>query len=130
VSFEVMSTGSAVTLEVLPGDGPAHPRLTLAASSVTVGPTAGNAVASARLWLIYETGSVGEVVTDSLTVSHVAGGETWTVTIAANTVARKVGAAVLVLDRSGSMSEDRGDGQSKHDSLTQAASIFVDVMLE
>ena len=130
VSFEVMSTGSAVTLEVLPGDGPVHPRLTLAASSVTVGPTAGNAVASARLWLIYETGTVGEVITDSLTVSHVAGGETWTVTIAANTVARKVGAAVLVLDRSGSMSEDRGDGQSKHDSLTQAASIFVDVMLE
>ena len=28
------------------------------------------------------------------------------------------------------MSEDRGDGQSKHASLQQAASIFVDVMLE
>lgn len=130
VSFEVMSTGGAVTLEVLSGNGPSHPRLTLANSTVTVGPTVGNAVTTARLWVIYETGAVGEVVNDQLTVSHVAGGETWTVSIAANTVARKVGAAVLVLDRSGSMSEDRGDGQSKHDSLTQAASIFVDVMLE
>src|SRR5262245_55714766 len=34
------------------------------------------------------------------------------------------------MDRSGSMAEDRGDGQSKHASLQQAASIFVDVMLE
>ena len=32
-------------------------------------------------------------------------------TITANTVARKTAAAALVLDRSGSMSEDRGDGQ-------------------
>ena len=28
------------------------------------------------------------------------------------------------------MNDDRGDGQSKHDSLQQAASIFVDVMVE
>jgi L-lysine epsilon oxidase-like protein/von Willebrand factor type A domain-containing protein len=130
VSFEVMSTGSAVTLEVKPADMPTNTRLTLAATSVTVGPTVGNAVATARLWVIYETGAVGESITDQLVVSHVAGGETWTVTISANTVARKVGAAVLVLDRSGSMAEDAGDGQSKHDSLTKAGSIFVDVMLE
>ena len=43
---------------------------------------------------------------------------------------RKTAAAALVLDRSGSMAEDRGDGQTKHASLQQAASIFVDVMLE
>ncbi len=130
VAFEVMSPSAAVTLEVLPGNGPTHPRLKLAASSVTVGPTAGSAVATARLWLIYETGPVGESITDQLTVSHVAGGETWTVTISANTVGRKIGAAVLVLDRSLSMAEDGGDGQTKHDNLTKAASIFVDVMLE
>ena len=45
-------------------------------------------------------------------------------------MARKTAAAALVLDRSGSMAEDRGDGQSKHASLQQAATIFVDVMLE
>lgn len=130
IAFEVRSTGSAVTLEVQPGDGPAHPRLTLSATADTVGPTAGNEIATARLWLIYETGAVGETITDDVTVRHVASGQSWTITVSANTVGRKVAAAALVLDRSGSMSEDRGDGQSKHQSLKEAASIFVDVMLE
>lgn len=130
VAFEVRSPGSAVTLEVQSGDEPTHPRLTLVATSDSVGPTSGNAIATARLWVIYETGSVGEVLTDQLTVRHVASGQTWTVTVTANTVARTLAAAALVLDRSGSMSEDRGDGQSKYQSLKEAASIFVDVMLE
>lgn len=130
IAFEVKSTGSAVTLDVQPGDGPAHSRLTLVATSDTVGPTAGDDIETARLWVIYETGSVGETITDEVTVSHVASGQSWTVSITADTVARKVAAATLVLDRSGSMSEDRGDGQSKYQSLKEAASIFVDVMLE
>ena len=54
----------------------------------------------------------------------------WTITIDGDTVARKTAAAALVLDRSGSMAQDRGDGLSKHVSLQQAAAIFVDVMLE
>jgi hypothetical protein len=130
ISFEVRSTGGPVTLEVLAGDGPAHPRLTLDASSVTVGPTSGSAIATARLWLLYETGPVGESLVDQVTVRHTASGRSWTVGITASTVARKVAAAALVLDRSGSMSEDRGDGQTKDTSLRQAAAIFVDVMLE
>ena len=130
IAFEVRSPGAAVTLEVQPGDGPAHPRLQLTASSDTVGPTAGNQIATARLWVVYQTGTVDESITDQVTVRHVASGRTWTVTITANTVGRKVAAAALVLDRSGSMSENRGDGQSKYQSLVQAASIFVDVMLE
>jgi L-Lysine epsilon oxidase N-terminal/L-lysine epsilon oxidase C-terminal domain/von Willebrand factor type A domain len=130
IAFEVKSTGAAVTLEVQPGDGPTHPRVTLVATSDTVGPTAGNAIATARLWVLYETGPVNEVLMDQVTVRHVASGKAWTVTITANTVARKVAAAALVLDRSGSMTEDRGDGQSKYQSLKEAASIFVDVMLE
>lgn len=130
IAFEVRSTGAAVTLEVLPGDQPSNLRLQLDSSSVTVGPTAGSDIATARLWLRYETGPLGEVLTDQTVVSNVASGRSWTVTITANTVGRKVAAAALVLDRSGSMSQDRGDGLSKHQSLTEAASIFVDVMLE
>jgi hypothetical protein len=130
IAFEVRSTGAAVTLEVQPGDGPSHPRLQLTAPSDTVGPTSGNEIATARLWVVYQTGTVDESITDQVTVRHVASGRTWTVTITANTVGRKVAAAALVLDRSGSMSENRGDGQSKYQSLVQAASIFVDVMLE
>jgi hypothetical protein len=130
IAFEVRSTGAAVTLQVNSGDGPTHPRLTLNATSVTVGPTVGDAIATARLWLIYETGPVGETIVDQVTVTDAASSGTWTITVTANTVARKVAAAALVLDRSGSMSEDRGDGQSKHQSLVEAASIMVDVMLE
>ena len=66
----------------------------------------------------------------TVTVREPVSGQTWTITIDANTIARKTAAVALVLDRSGSMSEDRGDGQSKHVSLQQAAKIFVDVMLE
>jgi L-Lysine epsilon oxidase N-terminal/L-lysine epsilon oxidase C-terminal domain/von Willebrand factor type A domain len=130
IEFEVRSTSAAVTLEVQPGDGPSHPRLQLTAPSDTVGPTVGNQIATARLWVVYQTGTVDESITDQVTVRHLASGRTWTVTITANTVGRKVAAAALVFDRSGSMSENRGDGQSKYQSLVQAASIFVDVMLE
>ena len=65
----------------------------------------------------------------TLTVQD-ADGQTWTVTVTGDTVARVTAATALVLDRSGSMAEDRGDGQTKHASLQQAANIFVDVMLE
>ena len=131
IDFEVKSTSSSVTLAVNSGDGPAHPRLTLLQPpSVTVGPTAGNQIAIARLWVIYETGPAGESITDQVKVTDAVTAATWTITISANTVGRKVAAAALVLDRSGSMSEDRGDGQTKHQSLVEASSIMVDVMLE
>ena len=130
VVFEVKSTGAAVTLDLQAGSGPSHARLTVPDISVSVGPTIGNTVATARLWVIYETGAVNESITDQLTVMHAASGRTWNVTISANTAARKTTAVAMVLDRSGSMSESRGDSQSKHQSLKEAASIFVDVMVQ
>lgn len=128
IVFEIKSTGGPVTLDIQ--TPPAHPRLVPLSNSDTEGPTSGNAIATSRLWIIYETGPVNEVINDQVVVRHAASGQTWTITISANTVARKIAAAALVLDRSGSMSEDRGDGENKHRSLQQAASIFVDVMLE
>jgi hypothetical protein len=129
VVFEVQSTAAAVTLQFQ--SGPSFARVQrFTAGPVVVGPTVGDAIVPARLWITYETGAVGENVTDSVTVVHVESGRTWTIPITANTVARKTAAAALVLDHSGSMSEDRGDGVSKIQSLREAASIFVDVMLE
>ena len=129
VVFEVSSPSSAVTLKFQ--SGPSFARLVrFTASPVAVGPTAGNALVNARLWITYETGAVGEHVNDSVTIIHVESGKTWTVPITANTVARKTAAAALVLDHSGSMSEDAGNGVTKIQSLRDAASIFVDVMLE
>ena len=130
ISFEVISPSAAVTLEYAPGSAPSHAQLVAFNTSDTVGPTATNQVATARLWVIFQTGGIGAIPQQTVTVRHAASGQQWIVTIDANTVARKTAATALVLDRSGSMSEDRGDGQSKHRSLQEAANIFVDVMLD
>jgi len=131
ITFEVISPSSSVTLQYAPGGAPSHIQLVAFNSSVTVGPTPANGLATARLWVIYRTANAGDVLPpQTVTVQDSAGTQSWVITIIGNTVARKTAAAALVLDRSGSMAQDRGDGQSKHTSLQQAASIFVDVMLE
>jgi L-Lysine epsilon oxidase N-terminal/L-lysine epsilon oxidase C-terminal domain/von Willebrand factor type A domain len=131
IVFEVISPSSAVTLQYAPGGAPTHPQLVPFNTSVTVGPTPANGIATARLWVIYRTSNAGDVLPpQTVTVQDSGGTQSWTITITGDTVARKTAAAALVLDRSGSMSEDRGDGQSKHVSLQQAANVFVDVMLE
>ena len=131
ISFEVISPGSAITLEYAPGGAPNHPQLVAANPSVAVGPTGGSGVATARLWVIYKTGAApSTIATQTVTVQEPVSGQAWSITIDGNTIARKTAAVALVLDRSGSMAQDRGDGVSKHVSLQQAAEIFVDVMLE
>ena len=131
ITFEVISPGGPVTLQYAMGGAPTHPQLVAFNSSVTVGPTTATGIAIARLWIIYRTGAVGSVLPQqTVTVQDSGGTQSWNIIINGNTVARKTAAAALVLDRSGSMTEDRGDGQSKHVSLQQAAGIFVDVMLE
>src|SRR6185503_7672382 len=128
IVFEVQSA-SPVTLQIQ--TPPTHPRIqSLLGTAGSVGPTSGNQVATARLWLTYEPGAVGEFITDSVVVSRASTTQQWTVGISANTVARRKAVVGLALDRSGSMSENRGDGVSKIQSLREAASIFVDVMLD
>ncbi len=131
IVFEVISPSAAVILQYTPTGLPTNPQLTAFNTSVTLGPTAANTIATARFWIVYETGNVGDVLSpQTVTIEDSGGTQSWDIVITGNTVARKTAAAALVLDRSGSMSEDRGDGQSKHASLQQAASIFVDLMLE
>ncbi|SHM68755.1 LodA/GoxA family CTQ-dependent oxidase [Cryptosporangium aurantiacum] len=131
ITFEVTAANAPVTLEYAPGGAPAHPQLVAFNSSVTVGPTGPSGVATARLWVIYRTGLAGSALPPQrLTVRHVGTSSTWTVTVTGDTVARRTTAVALVLDRSGSMTEDRGDGVPKHVSLREAATAFVDVMLE
>lgn len=131
ITFEVISSLSAVTLQYAPGGAPSHPQLVAFNSSVTVGPTTPNGIATARLWVIYRTSNVGDALPpQTVRVQDSGGTQSWNITIIGDTVARKTAAAAMVLDRSFSMSEDRGDGQSKHASLQQAANVFVDVMLE
>jgi hypothetical protein len=133
ISFEVFSPSGPVTLQYAPRGAPFHPQLVAFNLSVTEWPTPVDAVATttARLWVTYRTGVIGSTLPpQTVTVQDSTGTQRWTITILGNTVARKTAAIALVLDRSGSMSKDRGDGQKKHTSMQKAASIFVDVMLE
>ncbi|GAA3395981.1 LodA/GoxA family CTQ-dependent oxidase [Cryptosporangium minutisporangium] len=131
ITFEVTAASAPVTLEYVPGGGPAHPQLVAFTQSVTVGPTGPSGVATARLWVIYRTGLAGALLPPQrLTIRQAGTSSTWTVTVTGDTVARRTTAVSLVLDRSGSMADDRGDGVPKHVSLRAAAAAFVDVMLE
>ena len=98
--------------------------------TITVGPTKGNEVATARLWITYETGPLGEVLTDRIVIRNPEERKTWTVTISANTVPRRHNVVALILERSQYMSDITGDGQSKYEVLQQASLDLVDTMLE
>lgn len=124
VTFEVVSPAAEVTLEYAAGGWPAPP-LAAATISATVGPTAPNAVATARLWLVYRTGAEPSTMpTQTLTVREPASGQTWQVTVDANTVPRRTTATALVLDRSGRMRV-----RDRHVALRQAAHLLADLML-
>ncbi|MDQ3707655.1 MAG: M64 family metallo-endopeptidase [Chloroflexota bacterium] len=83
-----------------------------------------------RVWLSYTSTNAGDVASGSVTVECDETGEVWVIPISANTVARPKSAAVMVLDRSGSMDEDAGDNRKKVQLLREAAKVFVEVMLE
>lgn len=130
ISFEVISPASAVTLEYASGQAPSG-QLVAHNTSVAVAATGGGAVATARLWVIYRTGAAPSAIATQVVRVQVPGGsQSWDITIDANTVARETTAVALVLDRSGSMADDRGDGVSKHVALQQAAQTFVQAMLD
>jgi hypothetical protein len=82
-----------------------------------------------HLWLSYTSTTAGSVSTGSVTVRCNETGQTWPINISANTVARPRSAISLVLDHSGSMSEDAGDATTKVQKLREAVQVFVDAML-
>lgn len=113
--------------------------------SITAGPTGGFAtplgtstsvsandevpIEEARIWLSYTSTTAGAHSSGNVTIRCQETGQTWVVGLTANTIARPKSAVTLVLDHSGSMSDDAGDGTTKVDKVRQAAGIFVDAML-
>lgn len=87
-------------------------------------------VAEARLWLSYTSTTAGDSSNGSVTVHCDETNQDFVINIDANTVARPKSAVALVLDHSGSMSEDAGDGTTKVGKLREAASIFINAMLQ
>lgn len=82
----------------------------------------------ARLWLSYTSTNPGDSANGSVTVRCVETGQTWVINIVANTIARPRSAVTLVLDRSGSMNDDAGDGFTKVQKLREAANAFISIM--
>ena len=87
-------------------------------------------VAEARIWLSYTSSTPGSSSHGTVTVQCVETGQSWTINIDANTVARPKSAVALVLDHSGSMSEPAGDGNTKVGKLREACNIFINGMLD
>lgn len=85
--------------------------------------------AAALIWLSYTSTNPGDTASGSVTARCVETGQSWIININANTIARPRTAVSLVLDRSGSMNDDAGDGITKVAKLREAAHVFLDVML-
>jgi hypothetical protein len=98
-------------------------------TSVVVGADPIVPAAAARIWLSYTSTNPGDTASGTGTVRCDETGDTWTININANTIARQRTAVALVLDRSGSMNDDAGDGVTKVAKLREASRAFVDIML-
>jgi IgA Peptidase M64/von Willebrand factor type A domain len=98
-------------------------------TSVTVTADPNLPSTAARIWLSYTSANPGDSASGTVTVESVQTGQTWTIGINANTVTRPRSAVSLVVDRSGSMNDDAGDGLTKVQKLREAANAFISVML-
>lgn len=98
-------------------------------TSVQSGPAPIGPVDRAHLWLSYTSTSGISSTSGSVTVRCSETAQSWTIAITANTVARPKSAVALVLDHSGSMSEDAGDGTTKVQKLRESVQVFLDAML-
>lgn len=126
IVFELTGCGPA-TLEIIAG--PTGGFGTPLGTSTTVSPDEYAPTAHGRLWLSYTSSTPGSTSNGTVTVRWNETGQTWVVNISAHTIARPKSAIVLVLDHSGSMSEDSGDGTPKVAKLKQAVSTFAGLML-
>jgi hypothetical protein len=124
-----VNTCTSVTLEFVPGFGPNPPySVTSLGSSVTVTPADGNP-AMARLWVQFTGTTAGAPVPQgSVRVRCVETGQTWDITITANTIDRPTVATMLVLDQSGSMDAPAGTGALRIEVLREAATRFVELI--
>ena len=84
--------------------------------------------AFARLWLSYTSTNPGDSASGNVIVRCIETNQSWTINIAANTIARPRSAVTLVLDRSGSMNEDAGDATTKVQKLREAANALISIM--
>jgi hypothetical protein len=123
ITFEIIS-GPTVT------SGPAGTQFNTPLGNVFVSTTTLNP-RQANVWITYLGTAPGDIATGTMTVRCVETGVDYIIPITANTVARPTVAAVMVLDKSGSMTEDSGiPGFKRIDVLHYSAPPFVDLLPE
>jgi hypothetical protein len=127
VVFEVVTCGTR-TFKIIAG--PTGGFGTPLGTQVAVSANDADPIADARLWISYTSTTAGSSSHGTVTVQCVETGQNWVINIDANTVARPKSAVALVLDHSGSMADDAGNGTTKVSKLREACNIFVNAMLD
>jgi hypothetical protein len=84
----------------------------------------------AQIWISYTGTAPGDVATGTVTAHCNETNQDFTFSITANTIARPKVAVVMVLDKSGSMDFDAGDGRKRMQVLHDSAPPFVDLIQE
>lgn len=127
VVFEVVTCGTR-TFRIT--SGPTGGFGTPLGTQVAVSANEADPIADARIWISYTSTSAGSSSHGTVTVSCIETGQSWTINIDANTVARPKSAVALVVDHSGSMADPAGDGNTKVGKLREACNIFINAMLD
>jgi murein tripeptide amidase MpaA len=131
IRFDVEGCGG-VTLQVIAGPtiitGRPDSFSLILGNSVTLATATNPSSRVARLWLTYRGGAPDSTATGTIRVRCVETAEEWDIPISANAVERPKTAVMMVLDQSGSMEWDAGDGRTRVEVLREAALNFVDVL--
>lgn len=98
--------------------------------AITVRPSIDFTTPKGRLWISYTGTSDGDTATGTVTIRCIETNEDFVIPIVAETIKRPTVAVVMVLDKSGSMNEDAGDGRKRIDVLRDSALPFVDLIQE
>ena len=125
VTFEVV-TCELLTFNITAGPGSDFG--TPFGVSVTVDPGDGAVRGDAIVWISYQGTNDGDMAAGSVTIECPQTSESWVVPITANTIARPTVGVALVLDKSGSMEVDIGDGRTRNELLVYAANVFANVI--
>lgn len=127
ITFEVHSCQS-IDLQITAGpivvSGPGTTSYLpfLGVTSTTILPSATPQVT--QLWIAFTGTATGDIANGTVTVDCPQTGESWVIPISSNTIQPKAAAVVMVLDQSGSMNSDAGDGRKRIDVLRDAAPVF------
>jgi hypothetical protein len=126
--FEVLACSGVATFEIL--SGPGTDFSTPFGIQATFVGSHGAEEGEARIWIAYTGTTAGAMASSTVRIRCVETGESWDIPISANTIAKPNVCVSMVLDRSGSMGQSAGlgDSRTRMDVLRQAAGIFVDAM--